>query len=88
MVRLYALVEAGDTEAIDVYRCEQDAKRALEDCLRGEPAWQGLLHVAEIEFERASPPSPTRAIRTRTWPPPSLATRTRTKNSCWLSQIV
>ncbi len=31
MVRLYALVEAGDTEAIDVYLCEQDAKRALED---------------------------------------------------------
>jgi hypothetical protein len=31
---LYALVEAGDPEAIDVYLCEQDAQRALEDCLR------------------------------------------------------
>jgi hypothetical protein len=28
-VRLYALVEAGDPEAIDVYLCEQDAQRAL-----------------------------------------------------------
>jgi hypothetical protein len=29
-MRLYALVEAGDPEAIDVYLCEQDAQRALE----------------------------------------------------------
>ena len=36
-MRLYALVEAGDPEAIDVYLCEQDAQRALEDCLRDEP---------------------------------------------------
>jgi len=34
---LYALVEAGDPEAIDVYLCEQDAQQALEDCLRDEP---------------------------------------------------
>jgi hypothetical protein len=33
-MRLYALVEAGDPDAIDVYLCEQDAQRALEDCLR------------------------------------------------------
>jgi hypothetical protein len=33
-MRLDALVEAGDPEAIDVYLCEQDAQRALEDCLR------------------------------------------------------
>jgi hypothetical protein len=31
-MRLYALVEAGDPEAIDVFLCEQDAQRALEDC--------------------------------------------------------
>jgi hypothetical protein len=49
-VRLYALVEAGDSEAIDVYLCEQDAQRALEDCLRDEPEWHGLLRVQEIEF--------------------------------------
>ena len=49
-MRLYALVEAGDPEAIDIYLCEQDAQRALEDCLRDEPQWQGLLRVEEIEF--------------------------------------
>jgi hypothetical protein len=48
-MRLYALVEAGDPEAIDV--CEQDAQRALgEHCLRDEPYRQGLLRVEEIEF--------------------------------------
>jgi hypothetical protein len=50
MMRLYALVEAGDPKAIDVYLCEQDAQRALEDCLRDEPGWRGLLRVEEIEF--------------------------------------
>jgi hypothetical protein len=30
-MRLYALVETGDPEAIDVYLREQDAQRALED---------------------------------------------------------
>ena len=47
-MRLYALVEAGDPEAIDVYLCEQDAQRALEDCLRDEPQWRGLLGVEEV----------------------------------------
>jgi hypothetical protein len=28
-VRLYARVEAGDPEAIDVYLCKQDAQHAL-----------------------------------------------------------
>jgi hypothetical protein len=29
---------------------EEDAQRALEDCLRDEPDWSGLLRVEEIEF--------------------------------------
>jgi len=45
--RLYALVEAGDPQAIDVYLCEQDAQRALEECLRDEPHWRDLLYVGE-----------------------------------------
>jgi hypothetical protein len=49
-VRLYALVEADDSEAIDVYLCEQDAQRALEDCLRDEPQWEGRLRVEELEL--------------------------------------
>jgi hypothetical protein len=32
-VRLYALVEAGDPEAIDVYLTNEEAQRALEGCL-------------------------------------------------------
>jgi hypothetical protein len=53
-VRLYALVEAGDPEAIDVYLCEEDAQRALEDCLRDEPDWRGLLRVEELKLASAS----------------------------------
>jgi hypothetical protein len=49
-MRLYALVEAGDRKAIDVYLAEEDAQRASEDCLRDEPGWRGLLRVEEIEF--------------------------------------
>ncbi len=52
-MRLYALVEAGDPDAIDVNLSEQDAHRALEDCLRDEPDWQGLLRVEEIDFHGA-----------------------------------
>ena len=48
------LFEAGDPEAIDVYLPEQDAQRALEDCLRDEPDWRGLLRVEEIEFSVTS----------------------------------
>lgn len=36
-MRQYALVEAGDPEAIDIYLCEQDAQHAVEDCLRAVP---------------------------------------------------
>ncbi len=55
-MRLYALVEAGDAEAIDVYLSEGGARRALEDCFRDEPQWRGLLNVAEIEL--SAEPSP------------------------------
>jgi hypothetical protein len=33
-MRPYALVEAGDAKAIDVYLRKQNPQRALEDCLR------------------------------------------------------
>lgn len=42
-MRLYALVQSGDPEAIDVYLAEEDAQRALEDCLRDEPQWRGSV---------------------------------------------
>ena len=56
-MRLYALVETGDPEAIDVYLCEGDAQRALEDCLRDEPHWRGLLRVEKVELSDAASPS-------------------------------
>ena len=56
-MRLYALVEAGDPEPIDVFLCEQDAQRALEDCLRDEPEWSGLVNVAEIELSAETSPN-------------------------------
>ena len=55
-MRLYALVEAGDPEAIDVYLCEEDAQRALDDsrasaihspCSRwGLDVWESLEETA------------------------------------------
>jgi hypothetical protein len=53
-VQLYALVEAGDPEAIDVFLCAEDARRALEDCLKDEPEWRGLLRVDEVELEASA----------------------------------
>jgi hypothetical protein len=45
-------VETGDPKAIDVYLCAKEAQRALEDCLRHEPQWRGLLRVETIEFDQ------------------------------------
>jgi hypothetical protein len=49
-MRLYALTELHDPEAIELFVSEEDARRALEDCLRDEPEWGDLLHVEEIEL--------------------------------------
>ena len=37
-MRLYALTELHDPEAIELFITEEDARRALEDCLRDEPS--------------------------------------------------
>jgi hypothetical protein len=44
-VRAYALVELGDYEAIDLFLREEDAERALEECIQDEPQWTGSLRV-------------------------------------------
>ena len=49
-MRLYALVEAGDPEAIDVFVRRDDAEAALEDCLSDESEWRGLLRVEAVEL--------------------------------------
>jgi hypothetical protein len=50
-VRLYALVELGDPETIDLFLTEEEAERALQACLRDEPEWCGLLRIEPVEFE-------------------------------------
>ena len=50
-MRLYALTELHDREAIELFVTEEDARRGLEDCLRDEPQWRGLLEVKEVEFD-------------------------------------
>jgi hypothetical protein len=48
-VRAFALVELGDSEAIDLFLREEDAQRALADVLRDEPT--SLLRVELIELD-------------------------------------
>jgi hypothetical protein len=53
-MRLYALVELGDPEAIDVFLCEADARRALEQCLSDEPDWRHVLRIEEVELKASA----------------------------------
>ena len=46
-----ALTELHDPEATELFITEEDAKRALADCLRDEPQWRGLLRVEEVELD-------------------------------------
>jgi hypothetical protein len=41
-------------DAIDVFIRPEDAQRALQDCLRDDPDWRGLLRVEEIDFSATS----------------------------------
>jgi hypothetical protein len=50
-MRAYALVELGDSEAIDLFLREEDAQAALEDALNDEPGWTGTLTVEPIELD-------------------------------------
>ncbi len=47
----YALVELGDSEAIDLFLREEDAERALGDAVRDEPSWVGQLSVEPVELD-------------------------------------
>jgi hypothetical protein len=50
-MRLYALTELQDPEAIELFISEEDARRALEDCLRDALRWRGRLDVKEVELD-------------------------------------
>jgi hypothetical protein len=49
-MRVWALIQQGDPEAIDVYLAGEDARRALEDCLQDEPQWRGSLRIEELDL--------------------------------------
>lgn len=49
-MRAWALVEAGDDQAIDVFLNRDEAEDALAGCLRDEPDWRYLLRIEEIEL--------------------------------------
>jgi hypothetical protein len=49
-MQAWALVQAGDPEAIDVFLSRDEAEDALADCLRDEPEWRYLLRIEEIEL--------------------------------------
>ena len=70
-MRLYALTELHDPEAIELFITEEDAKRALEDCLRDEPQWRDRLKVTEVELDHDHTSMnylPSRqSCRRRTW---------------------
>jgi hypothetical protein len=52
LARAYALVELGDSEAIDPFLRQEDAQAALEGALRDEPDWAGTLSVKPVETRR------------------------------------
>jgi hypothetical protein len=52
-VRAFALMELGDSESIDLFLREEDARRALEDILSDEPDWAGLFYLERVETRRA-----------------------------------
>ncbi|HEY8629201.1 MAG TPA: hypothetical protein VIL73_01485 [Gaiellaceae bacterium] len=56
-MRAYALVEIGDEQAVDVFVRREDAVAALEDAIKDEPDWAGILYIVPIELDEreASP---------------------------------
>jgi hypothetical protein len=56
-VRAYALVEIGDSEAIDLFLREEDAERALADAIRDEPDWARVLRVQAVELDGRDVPA-------------------------------
>jgi hypothetical protein len=56
-MRVWLLIETGDTEAIDVFLSEDDANQALAECIRDEPEWRGLLRVQEVAVDPLAAPS-------------------------------
>jgi hypothetical protein len=50
-MRAYALLELGDSESIDLFLREEDARRAFQDILSDEPDWAGLFYVEPVVLD-------------------------------------
>jgi hypothetical protein len=50
-MRAYALADICDRLAVDIYLPREDAFAELEEVLRDEPDWAGLLYVTPIELD-------------------------------------
>jgi hypothetical protein len=54
-MRLYALVAADSTFAVDVFVSRESAEEALDDVLFDEPAFADLLAVVAVDDEDKAP---------------------------------
>jgi hypothetical protein len=50
-VRAFALVDLGDSEAIDLFLREEDAQAALKDALRMSPIGQACCAFEPVELD-------------------------------------
>ena len=48
---------AGDTETAELYLDEDEALRALDDCLKDEPAWRETVYVRPVDFRTSLSPN-------------------------------
>ena len=53
-MRAFALVELGDSDAIDLRLREEDARRALREILWDEPEWPSTFYVEPVELDRGA----------------------------------
>jgi hypothetical protein len=67
-MRAWALVELGDSKAVDVFVKREEAFDALEDALRDEPDWAGALYVVPIELDEVRQFRPLDASLKFDWP--------------------
>jgi hypothetical protein len=50
-MRAYALLELGDSESIDLFIREEDARQAVQDILSDEPDSAGLSYFEPVELD-------------------------------------
>jgi len=64
---LWALADRFVDEVIETYRSREQAERALENVLRDEPEWEGMMEVVPYLPQRPCRPRgrPVRAPRCR-----------------------